>query len=118
MKKTTKERSYSMTQEALSKLAEIKTEAGSRSNSEAVRHCIDVAYEQLLTGKSSTPPEQLLTLVEKIYVLLRYLHIENVKQHQGTLKELDVAGTTYLKNLQTEMKAHLTNFKGRGLGDE
>ena len=113
MKKQHKNRSYTLTSEAVSKLEEIEKAADCESKSEAVRLCIETTHDSLFATQDhvANVDDQILDLVQKIYAFVRYQHIANIKQHQGTVKELSLEGSKYLKNSMAELKSYLLNFK-------
>lgn len=110
--------SFSMTQEALSKLHDIKQKEGHQNSSETVRHCIDVVYELLFHQSSAPLSKEVLALSKRTYALLRFLHIEQIKNHQGKLQPLSKTGLKYLKNLQTEMKTYVLNLNNKEFSDD
>jgi len=99
-----KRRSFALPGETESKLVEIKQLKSLDNISESFRYCVDHTYENLLFQS----PTELISIMEKNSILLRYLLIEIVKVHGGKTQVSENA-KKYLQHINTEIHEHIKN---------
>ncbi len=108
-----KRRSFCLTHEDVWKLQNVQEMQEHDNVSEALRFCIDFAYTSLCLGQSDHRSDDLLPIVKRNNLMLRFLFIELAKLHGGDIQPLSETGRKYLEQLKRQLTDYMENHDER-----
>lgn len=104
-------RSFHLTTEDVWKLQNVHDLQEHSTVSETLRFCIDFTYTAICPGQPEANSNEMLELLKKNNVMLRFLLVELTKLHRGEVEPLTEVGRTYLANLKKQLEAQLEKTK-------
>ncbi len=111
-----KHRSFRLTHEDIWKLQNLQDLQDHTNVSETLRFCVDFAYSALCLGQPENNANNMLALVKRNNLMLRFLFIELTKMHRGEVQPLTGAGRKYLENLKQQLSNYIENYDERTPG--